>query len=137
MCRFKEDLAFNLISLSLFQYIICVGSSSVFSLVILQLYQFQYIICVGSSSHTRYQVALKLLFQYIICVGSSIKGWLRRTHNVGFNTSYVSVQDFGNGKSLRGVVVSIHHMCRFKALINLVNRLSTVFQYIICVGSRH
>ena len=33
---------------------------------------------------------------------------------LGFNTSYVSVQEFGMGQMLAIKLVSIHPMCRFK-----------------------
>ncbi len=119
---------------------------------------FQYIICVGSRFAHESRCDRSWAFQYIICVGSS---WLVKTtftSFLGFNTSYVSVQEERADKilidehrfntsyvSVQGVPtapfmlssgVSIHHMCRFKISSTSIGRNESRFQYIICVGSR-
>ncbi len=78
--------------------------------------------------------------------------------SIGFNTSYVSVQDWLKKVNENVYTVSIHHMCRFKCIYYCllccskrvsihhmcrfktadlkVTNIASKFQYIICVGSR-
>ena len=52
-----------------------------------------------------------------------------------FNTSYVSVQEIYFLLQKYKKCVSIHPMCRFKAIDQLGDINYLVFQYILCVGS--
>ncbi len=82
---------------------------------VLKSMQFQYIICVGSRVIATHATSHPIWFQYIICVGSREE---RETEKFFI------------------LSVSIHHMCRFKAIDTLASRVTALFQYIICVGSR-
>ena len=95
-------------------------------------------------------------FQYILCVGSRRSGEKNKKSKPCFNTSYVSVQVLLKLCLFYIFLVSIHPMCRFKALFiknscmyqsfntSYVsvqgNKIPTFdsyveFQYILCVGS--
>ncbi len=72
MCRFKFVFSPITTTVPLFQYIVCVGSSDLFSRFAIAVKTFQYIVCVGSSDlFSRFAIAVKT-FQYIVCVGSSL-----------------------------------------------------------------
>ena len=76
--------------------------------------EFQYISCVGSS-FVYGKIPLKLQkFQYISCVGSR-----------------VALASFSSAS-----LISIHLMCRFEALREIIEYRLLLFQYISCVGSR-
>ena len=74
---------------------------------------FQYILCYGSTIELNNSVNSNLLFQYILCYGSTLNrqlGWLGLCH---FNTSYVTVQQkYYLGKTGK-ITISIHPMLRF------------------------
>ena len=118
---------------------------------------FQYILCVGSSSSGVWQPLVFFLFQYILCVGSSKLNLNKYLFQTCFNTSYVSVQAIGSVDSLVKLTefqyilcvgsswlktfdgkqphVSIHPMCRFKVISAQPFIFASGFQYILCVGS--
>ena len=113
MCRFKALFTFFFISLTLFQYILCVGSSLCQSSLVESLFLFQYILCVGSRICL---YRLKKLFQR-------------------FNTSYVSVQE-NKQPQLHFDYEFQYILCvGSRAVSKTVNIAIKLFQYILCVGS--
>ena len=115
MCRFKALFTFFFISLTLFQYILCVGSSLCQSSLVESLFLFQYILCVGSRICL---YRLKKLFQR-------------------FNTSYVSVQVGMSQEQQNELIVFQYILCvGSSACIQSERRYLALFQYILCVGSR-
>ena len=71
MCRFKRLRRVSMLALSMFQYILCVGSRIVRENNGLYKYVFQYILCVGSRLIIEASAVDDVEFQYILCVGSS------------------------------------------------------------------
>ena len=97
---------------------------------------FQYILCVGSSKIRLYDSRAMLKFQYILCVGSSLMKMSVSMRDYCFNTSYVSVQVKKGYFTILASKVSIHPMCRFKITDTPKATGPLMFQYILCVGSR-
>ncbi len=92
MCRFKDTNSASACLITLFQYIVCVGSSWTYF---------------GNGSN-------QVLFQYIVCVGSRLFKKIFQQLHIHFNTSYVSVQVSTCSSNLLFTCISIHRMCRFK-----------------------
>ena len=143
-----------------FQYILCVGSSIEDELEQSKWKEFQYILCVGSSTGKIKILQETYKFQYILCVGSS---WQNRQKAP--KEKRVSIHPMCRFKPFTQYSfpflynVSIHPMCRFKLYeieiavvylssfntsyvsvqVSLLLRVTvclSVFQYILCVGSR-
>ena len=109
----------------LFQYILCYGSTELMPRLQSAATKFQYILCYGSTVRVGTRLSNDLKFQYILCYGSTIKITnLSCTLNY-FNTSYVTVQP-GNPFSLpTAITISIHPMLRFNADTEFKNKQST------------
>ena len=98
MFRFKNFFIVSIASFnSLFQYILCFGSSK--SLFIGYFYAsvFQYILCFGSRRRERIRERIAGMFQYILCFGSS---FITRI-NVISHPAFQYILCFGSRKPLR------------------------------------
>ena len=96
---------------------------------------FQYILCYGSTIQRFIRIRTICTFQYILCYGSTIRKIKIPRRKVNFNTSYVTVQRFLAARTPLGNHISIHPMLRFNMegffMFNDFNK----FQYILCYGS--
>ncbi len=94
MLRFNIFQDFICNTFSLFQYILCCGSTNAQLKAMLSVMAFQYILCCGSTSKERKKVPKYKTFQYILCCGSTPLSCLFTSVCAHFNTSYVAVQRF-------------------------------------------
>ena len=114
MLRFNTEKSGVIVGVkSLFQYILCYGSTVIRFWVWLRILKFQYILCYGSTGYIsssrvwngisihpmlrfnqEYGVyyRFQFKFQYILCYGSTVLGLCDVVARLNFNTSYVTVQ---------------------------------------------
>ena len=99
---------------TLFQYILCYGSTLTIFLFCSKKLRFQYILCYGSTFTLDFSDTYGKVFQYILCYGSTQEEWTSLWRKANFNTSYVTVQ-------LR--------------IPENLSKFIVEFQYILCYGS--
>ena len=101
MFRFKCCCKQFVFANTLFQYILCFGSSLSMDITIIDLTSFQYILCFGSREEEKDFFADIDEFQYILCFGSR-------------KTTFITI------RTIEGV--SIHPMFRFKKIRHRITR---------------
>ena len=126
------------VSIIVFQYILCYGSTYMAKKMGWNDYGFQYILCYGSTSEFSCSKASSSAFQYILCYGSTSATLSNISSLKYFNTSYVTVQRGWN--SWRGL-----KMPNFNTSYVTVQHYRPIyqkgefieFQYILCYGSTY
>ena len=94
MLRFNGGRPANDYDLTIFQYILCYGSTNMHRAICLNKKKFQYILCYGSTVQQGLQQAPPTHFNTSY-VTVQRKSWKSGSQKEGdFNTSYVTVQHF-------------------------------------------